>query len=377
MEVERIADQCGRVGLWAYDWDLSINPASKVNRQFLGYEQPLRLGQGPAQHVKEAICWSYGRTLGNIAVVSEELLGSFPGDWGDDAILACDIVEAGKMRNGQKRWWCRTHQKHWGTKGDIAAARASNAVRCSNHMQPMSYIINPPHVRMEDHSEVGIWCSLPAALTTDFYQAKRRPKIHVHLRKHVAGWKEVDSDFDAISIHYNPAGDLFANNEITKVHVTPPAALEFILALETGLEMGCISCRDCGYPHLDLGDFARTPHTKHLCGNCGRDNTWSKVAIASTPLKPLHDQFSRASHYIDVVKSINLDDYAGCSYDVWASTPAVLWTADRPQERGIHVHVRDPNGAWLIDDTFGTVIHQGAALDRVALLNKMIENTII
>lgn len=52
MEVERIADQCGRVGLWAYDWDLSINPASKVNRQFLGYEQPLRLGAGASPTCK-------------------------------------------------------------------------------------------------------------------------------------------------------------------------------------------------------------------------------------------------------------------------------------------------------------------------------------
>ncbi len=377
MEVERIADSDGRVELWAYDWDLHSTPAYKVNRQFLGYEQPLQLGHGLSHHMTEAICWSYGRTLGNIAVVSEELLGSFPSDRGDDAILACDIVEAGKMRNGQKRWWCRTHQKHWGTKGDIAAARASGFVKCSNHMQPMSYVINPPHVKMEDHSEVGIWCSLPPALTTDQFQVRRRPQIHVHLRADPAGRKEVDADFDAISLHYNPAGDLFANNEITKVHVTPPAALEFVLALENGIDMGCINCRDCGYPHLDLGDFARTPHAKHLCGNCGRDNTWSRGPITSTPLKPLHDQFSRANQYVEVDRLINLDEYAGCSFDVWASTPAILWTADRPQERGIHVHVRDQNGKWLIDDTFGTVIHQGVVLDRIDMLERMVANTII
>ena len=37
---------------------------------------------------------------------------------------------------------------------------------------------------------------------------------------------------------------------------------------------------------------------------------------------------------------------------MWASTPAVLWTAERPQERGIHVHVYE-DGQYVVDDTFG------------------------
>lgn len=376
MEVERIADAAGRIGLWSYDWDIASTPASKVNRQFLGFEQPVHQGQVLGHQIHEAICWSYGRTLGNIAVFSEDVLGSFTGQKGDDAILACDIVEAGKMRNGVKRWWCRTHQKHWGTNGDIADARKHNAVRCSNHAQPMSYVIDPPHIRMEEHAEVGIWCSLPPALTSAGVPSPRRPRIHVHVRQQAGGHKTIDQDFEALSLHHNPEGDLFANNEINKVHVTPPAALEFVLALEHGVEMGCINCRDCGYPHLDLGDFARTPHTKHLCGNCGRDNTWSKGAIASTPLKPLHDQFSKASHYVDVDKVLNIDEYPDCSFALWASTPAVLWTADRAQERGIHVHL-GINGRRLIDDTFGTVIFKGKALDRSLLLSAMVSNTII
>lgn len=119
MEIERIANRAGRVELWAYEWAPSVKPAAKVNRQHLCLEQPVKPDQA-GQETREAICWSYGRTLGNIAVFSEDVLDSFPAEKGDDAILACDIVEAGKMRNGQKRWWCRTHQKHWGTKGDIA-----------------------------------------------------------------------------------------------------------------------------------------------------------------------------------------------------------------------------------------------------------------
>ena len=140
--------------------------------------------------------------------------------------------------------------------------------------------------------------------------------------------------------------------------------------------MDCINCKDCGYPHLDLGDFARTRHRKHLCGNCGRDNTWSRQPIASTPLKPLRDRFSKANQYVDVDKEINLDDYAGLQFQIWASTPAVLWTADRPQERGIHVHVYKDDD-YLVDDTFGTVIHNGRALDRSDLFARMVASTVI
>lgn len=360
--------------MWAFEWDMSQTPARRINRRFIGYEQPVRSAKEYASVVREAICWSYGRTLGNIAVSNEDLLGSFPAQEGDDALLACDIVGAGKMRNGKQRWWCRTHQKHWGIKADIADSAQCGLMRCSNYAQPMSYVVNPHHINIQNHAEVGIWCSMPPALTHKGVPPSRRPKIHVHVRDVPGQDKVIDQDFKALSLHYNSNDHLFGNSEITRVHLTPPSALEFVLALESGKTMGCINCRDCGYPHLDLGEFARREHAKHLCGNCGRDNTWSSVPMASTPLKPLHDQFSRADQYEEVTTSINLDEYSGLPFQVWASTPAVLWTAARPQERGIHVHVYK-DGDYLIDDTYGTVIYNGQALQRSVLLQTMIENT--
>lgn len=374
MEIERVVDPDGRMQLWAYEWDMSQTPARKANRRLVGYEQPVHSAQEQAAVVREAICWSYGRTLGNITVSNEDLLGRFPESEGDDAILDCDIVGAGKMRNGKDRWWCRTHQRHWGTKADIEDAAQSGRTRCSNHAQPMSYVVDPQHINVQDFAEVGIWCSMPPALTDKGVPLARRPKIHVHVRAKPNDAKVIDQDFKALSLHYNSTDNLFGSSEITKVHLTPPSALEFVLALETGKAVGCINCRDCGYPHLDLGEFARKAHTKHLCGNCGRDNTRSKEPIASTPLVPLHNQFNRANQYEDVVAVINLDEYAGLPFQVWASTPAVLWTADRPQERGIHVHVYK-DGQYLIDDTFGTVIYRGKALERTALLKSMVERT--
>lgn len=374
MEIERVVEPGGRMQMWAFEWDMSQSPARKVNRRHIGYEQPVRSAQEEASILREAICWSYGRTLGNITVSNEELLGRFPSLEGDDAVLTCDIVGAGKMRNGKERWWCRTHQKHWGTKADIADAAQNGLMRCSNHAQPMSYVVNPHHISIQDHEEVGIWCSMPPALTHTGAPSRRRPKIHVHVRDKAGEAKVIDQDFKALSLHYNSNDQLFGSTEITKVHLTPPSALEFVLALESGKTMGCINCRDCGYPHLDLGEFARKEHAKHLCGNCGRDNTWSSVPMASTPLKPLHDQFSRANQYDDVSISINLDDYLGLAFQVWASTPAVLWTAARPQERGIHVHIYK-DGKYLIDDTYGTVIYKGQELKRSDLLQTMVANT--
>ena len=188
----------------------------------------------------------------------------------------CDIVGAGKMRNGRERWWCRTHQRHWGTKADIKDGLVNSVFRCADHSQPMSYVVDPVHIDIASHAEVGIWCSMPPAPHTQGPGARRRPKIHVHVRDVAGQTKVIDQDFKALSLVYNSDDDLFGSLEITKVHLTPPSALEFVLALESGNAMGCINCRDCGYPHLDLGDFARTAHSKHLCGNCGRDNTWMR-----------------------------------------------------------------------------------------------------
>ncbi|WP_156181601.1 hypothetical protein [Pandoraea apista] len=93
----------------------------------------------------------------------------------------------------------------------------------------------------------------------------------------------------------------------------------------------------------------------------------------SNPLKPLHDSYSAGWRYMDVNRALNIDDYPGAEFAVWASTPAVVWTANRPQERGIHVHLNyfDQN----IDDTFGEVIYRGQQLDRAVLLSLMIQNT--
>ncbi len=375
MFIERkINSATSAVELWKCEWENHKGQtAKKVFIEKIGEEQPLAPQSKQAMSQASAICWSYGRTLGNIAVFTPSMLGSFPAQFGDDAILPCDFVSAGKFRHGANRWWCRTHQSHWGTKADCESYEHSKIMTCANRDQLMNYVVAPYALDMSKYAEVGVWCSMPAAFSTQPV-ADRPPKIHVHVRPEAGGKKAVDRDFNAIAIQYG--GGLFGTENITQVNITPPAAFEFVRALEFGRKMSCINCSHCGYPHLDLGDFAERPHRKHFCANCGRDSTWSSSPIVSTPLKPMHDQFVSASKFVEPDRILNLDEYLGCNYVIWASTPAILWTAERPQEKGVHVHVH--NGTQrIIDDTFSEVVLDGKPLSRSDLLNQMISRTTI
>lgn len=364
----------GAVELWWCQWELGVGPAKKIQLRKIS-DEPTNLTAQAESRLEPAICWSYGRTVGNVAVFSPELLGLFPSTQGDDAILLCDFIRAGKFRHGAPRWWCRTHQTYWGTKADIESYDRTGEMCCSEHAQPMSYVLAPLTLNLSDYAEVGIWCSMPAAISTADIQP-RPPRIHVHVRPQAGGHKTIDQDFRAISVLYSDSHGIFGNQDITRVNITPPAAFEFVRALEEKREMDCVNCGRCGYPHLDLGDFAKIPHKKHYCGNCGYDSTHSKGKIISTPLQPLHDQFAGNLKYESPERKINLDEYKDCKFALWASTPAVVWTATRPQELGIHVHVFK-DGKRIIDDTFGEVIYQGELLVRSELVKTMAERSII
>jgi hypothetical protein len=71
------------------------------------------------------------------------------------------------------------------------------------------------------------------------------------------------------------------------------------------------------------------------------------------------------------LKTLDLaqSDYPG-GVQIWASNPAIVWLADRPEEYGIHVHVYAADGTRVEDDTFGSVIIDGISLgvEEVAYL---------
>ena len=373
----KINNDSNKVEVWECEWvNKGTGMARKEYLKKVGDEDEIEFSHkdySPA----DAVCWAPGRTIGNIAVSSEEAFGMFEGKAGDDAILPCQIIPCGKFRHGEKRWYCKTHQIHWGTKADFAARSESGEVNCSNHLTRMSYVVNPFEVEFKEFEEIGIWCSLPPGLSSETIQP-RPPKIHIHKRFTATDKKVIDRDFDAVVCSYNQDLELFQNTEITRIQVTPPAAFEFVRSIQEQRQMSCVTCKKCGYPHLDLGDFATTPHKKHFCGNCGNDSIWSPEPIVSTPLKPLHDQFNNSNTYVAPEREMNLDDYEGRHFDVWSSTPAIVWTANRPQEKGIHVHVYESgrSGRRVVDDTFSAVLYRGEQLSRDEIWKDMTRNTI-
>jgi hypothetical protein len=57
------------VELWRCEWENHAGGAAKkVYLEKIGVEQPVNPDTGAPMAEEPAICWSYGRTLGNIAV---------------------------------------------------------------------------------------------------------------------------------------------------------------------------------------------------------------------------------------------------------------------------------------------------------------------
>jgi hypothetical protein len=102
MYIERkVNASTGVIELWWCEWEKGdIAGAKKNHIKKIADESHALKVQLDSVTGQSAICWSCGRTLGNIAVFSPMILGLFPARAGNDAILPCDFVTAGKFRHG-------------------------------------------------------------------------------------------------------------------------------------------------------------------------------------------------------------------------------------------------------------------------------------
>lgn len=310
-----------------------------------------------------AIIWSANHTLGNITIKADNpLIKQIPEGSNTFVDLPCDFVEAGKFRNGKPRWWCRTHQMHFGKKAD--------GDKCGNASIPMDCCRNP---FLLDPSEyvggIAVWAALKPAICTRPNGATEPTGIHVHCRQTVNGKKSIDKTFPALRVKIaDPLGFAF-----DWIDVTPIAAQAWLKANASGLEPTSIRCTYCSTPHLDLDSFATKPHRKHLCGNCGRD-FWAQKPITSNPLAllaPYLEKVDRVTELASPSLEIKSSAYPG-GLEIWSSTTALVWTTPRPETVGIHVHAYDASGKRVIDETYGSVVLDGQLLDRAELLNQML-----
>lgn len=231
------------------------------------------------------ICWPHGGTVGHLTVSSALIRGVFPHRHGGDALACCSLAPAGKYRNGASRAWCRTHQRYWGIKADLADLAASGVQRCASHAAPMGYIIDPPVLDMREQASVSI--------------VHDAVGIHIAAQPFSSATPPWRATVAACALACERATPLFGDPAIAQVNITPPALQALAAARASGQATGCLNCARCGHPHLDLGEFAGRQHRRHYCGNCGHDATHSAHPLISNPLLALLSSYEGRLHIAD------------------------------------------------------------------------------
>jgi len=262
----------------------------------------------------------------------------------------CQVVAVGKRRDGGTRYWCLLH------KADATAKYGKPAKSCrAAHIPP----IRPDDIlslNIDKYSGgIALWGAVPAVYDTTRLPMDRG--IHVHARLTPTSHKEMDYTFRAVRI-------LGKDLPQDGILISELDAIYYMVSSLFGYEMKYVTCSYCGYPHLDRDWFSVHPHRRHLCAGCGKHFTDTSVAVGN-PIFGVRTACGVKTHKSqpsDKTLSVRQADYPG-GIQIWGSNPAFLWTSDRPEEEGIHVHAfREPGDQPTLDETYGEVV-----IDRIKL----------
>jgi transposase-like protein len=273
---------------------------------------------------------------------------------------ACSIEEVGKQRNGRPRYWCSAHQ------ASATGRFGSRLAECEAAYRD----IVPQNVLELDPAEyaggVALWGAVGPVFDTS--NLPLEVGIHVHARTGV-GDKEIDATYDAVAVHCRR--DLVTN---MRAVITAEASVAYYISRFLKREMRHLFCTYCGELHLDKEFFAVKPHRRHLCHGCGRYFRDDRKGV-SNPIELLHANHALPHTSRNPVRpnrplDIRQADYPG-GMQVWASNPALLWTAERPEEEGIHVHAFSAHGKYALDETYSSVVIDGISLDELHVQHMM------
>ena len=253
----------------------------------------------------------------------------------------------GLRRDGGKRFWCLEH------KGDATAKYGRRGKSCRYaHVLPLSrdekLTIDPAVYR----GGIAIWGAVPPIYDTTPLPLERG--VHVHARKHPRGKKVIDHTYRAVQVVVS-SGETLEISELDAIY--------FMVSSVFGYVMKFVECTFCNYPHLDKDWFSVHNHRRHLCAGCGhlfKDD----VSGIGNPAMKIRASFSN-NHKVKVArrkKRLRQRDYPG-GIQIWGSNPALLWTASRSEEAGIHIHAFGRTKKDNIDDTFSSVTIDGITLD--------------
>jgi hypothetical protein len=262
----------------------------------------------------------------------------------------CQIVSVGKRRDGGTRYWCVRH------KADATAKYGVRGEKCrAAHIPPISAEETLELNIDKYEGGIALWGAVPAVYDTTTLPMDRG--IHVHARLSASKHKEMDKTFRAVRV----LGEDLPEDGI---FISEIDAIYYMVSTVFGYETKHIICSFCGHPHLDKDFFSVHPHRRHLCAGCGKHFRDTDTAIGNPILgvreacgvKPQKTKLS--SRKLNIKQS----DFLG-GIQIWGSNPALLWTSDRPEDEGIHVHAFREGAEFPDpDETYGEVIIDGVHL---------------
>jgi transposase-like protein len=266
----------------------------------------------------------------------------------------CSIEQVGKQRNGRPRFWCSVHQA---SATGRYGARLLECEAAYRDAIPRSVLeINPE----EYPAGVALWGAVAPVVDTSGLPTE--VGIHVHARRNDRA-KEIDATYDEVVLRYQR--DLL---ETGRCIINAEAAVAYYISNFLQRDIKQLYCTYCQELHLDKGYFAVKPHRRHLCHGCGRyfHDQSKGVSNPIAFVRAHHRRPGSADKPIRPDRPLELQqaDYPG-GIQIWASNPALLWTADRPEEEGIHVHAFSEPGKYAVDETFSSVVIDGVKLDEV------------
>jgi transposase-like protein len=296
------------------------------------------------------------QTLFSPADDSETNLGS--------TARTCQVIAVGKRRDGGTRYWCLQH------KADATAKYGKPAKMCrASHIPPISSNdIFELHID-KYKGGIALWGAVPAVYDTTRLPMDRG--IHVHARVTADAKKEMDRTFRAVRI-------LSGRLPKDGILVSELDAIYYMVTSVFGYDMKHIRCSHCAYPHLDKDWFSVHPHRRHLCAGCGKHFRDTETAIGN-PIFGVRDACGiKTQKAIPSTRKVDIkqEDFPG-GIQVWGSNPAFLWTSDRAEEEGIHVHAFCKSDEYPdLDETYGEVTIDGVSLDPEMVRVLMAQNSL-
>jgi hypothetical protein len=279
----------------------------------------------------------------------------------------CVIEQVGKQRNGKPRFWCTTHGAGATARYGVRMAECEAAYRDSDDddlfdLDPSGY-----------PGGIAMWGAV--APIYDTTTLPRDVGIHVHARVLAGKTKEIDRTVGAVRLHYRR--DLL---EQSTAIIRCETAISYYISRFLGRQIKHLPCTHCGELHLDADFFAVKPHRTHLCHRCGKFFQDERRAVSNPiillrrecGLEAVDHATVRACRTLDISQA----DYPG-GVQVWASNPAFLWTAKRPEEEGIQIHLFDGvSDSPVEDDTYDAVTIDGVRLDEDMLKHFMAQKAL-